>query len=334
MHIVTVRTPIAVLLAAAFTALGAFLANTGRSTGSWQCAQPPLIAPAVPPAHQGSGWDGPPRIKIGAQTASDGSNPLWEYLQQHEKGPIAHKFESYLDVYHRYFQRFRGRPLTFLEIGVQSGGTIGLWQSYFGDASLTYYGVDIDAYCRELFDQPPRVNIVIGDQADPAFWQEVAQLNPGGFDVILDDGGHKMQQQITTFESTWDMLKPGGVYICEDISTSMDVVYIDAHQWDAAEWGGGYGKNTTWFEHAKRLPDYVQGHYVSRELHPGFDPHNRTNSILSVAFYDQMVVLEKGAHPRTASVRKGSFMVPYGAGPVDPARLAQYKRELAASLAP
>lgn len=32
--------------------------------------------------------------------------------------------------------------------GLQSGGTIGMWQSYFGDARLTYYGVDIDGYCR------------------------------------------------------------------------------------------------------------------------------------------------------------------------------------------
>ena len=24
-----------------------------------------------------------------------------------------------------------------------------------------------------------------------------------------------MEQQIVTFESTWSMLKPGGVYICE-----------------------------------------------------------------------------------------------------------------------
>lgn len=30
-----------------------------------------------------------------------------------------------------------------------------------------------------------------------------------------------MQQQITTFESTWDMLKPGGVYICEVLDTRM-----------------------------------------------------------------------------------------------------------------
>jgi hypothetical protein len=30
-----------------------------------------------------------------------------------------------------------------------------------------------------------------------------------------------MKQQITTFESTWDLLKPGGVYICEVHSGSL-----------------------------------------------------------------------------------------------------------------
>lgn len=75
------------------------------------------------------------------------------------------------------------------------------------------------------------------------------------------------------------------------------------------------------------------GHYISRKLHPEFDPHNRTNSFLSVAFYDQMVVLEKGPHPQPAPVLRGSFSIPYGAGPVDQAILAKYKQELAASLA-
>jgi hypothetical protein len=128
-------------------------------------------------------------------------------------------------------------------LNLQSGGSIGLWQSYFGDG-LTYYGLDVNPYCQvwpllavlgnarwlgsswnspflvvwtqrfkrftpytiairstnsrlttqELFNNPPRVNIMLGDQGDRGFWQrfreQVAEANVK-FDIILDDGEQK-----------------------------------------------------------------------------------------------------------------------------------------------
>ena len=35
-----------------------------------------------------------------------------------------------------------------------------------------------------------------------------------------------MLQQITTFESTWDQLKPGGVYICEVMAEQPAVEFL------------------------------------------------------------------------------------------------------------
>ena len=34
--------------------------------------------------------------------------------------------------------------------------------------------------------------------------------------AIIDDGGHTMLQQKTTFEEMWGQLKDGGIYLCED----------------------------------------------------------------------------------------------------------------------
>ena len=42
---------------------------------------------------------------------------------------------------------------------------------------------------RALFSDPPRVTILLGDQADADFWATVAKEHPDGFDIILDDGG-------------------------------------------------------------------------------------------------------------------------------------------------
>ena len=54
------------------------------------------------------------------------------------------------DCARRFLSRFRGKPVRFLEIGVQSGGTINLWKHYFGN-QLDYYGVDTNFLCKEIF---------------------------------------------------------------------------------------------------------------------------------------------------------------------------------------
>ena len=39
-----------------------------------------------------------------------------------------------------------------------------MWQSYFGRELLSYYGVDINYLCKEVFGAMPGVDITIGDQ--------------------------------------------------------------------------------------------------------------------------------------------------------------------------
>ncbi len=56
---------------------------------------------------------------------------------------------------------------------------------------------------------------------------------------------------------------------------------------------GAYGKPDTWVAYAKNFSDFIHGHYVDRNRHPAFDTRAPllTGSLLSAAFYDQMVVL-------------------------------------------
>jgi hypothetical protein len=85
--------------------------------------------------------------------------------------------------------------------------------------------VDIDPRCKELEKDMP-IKILIGDQCDINLYQDIPDL-----DIIVDDGGHTMIQQNTTFNFLFPRLKPGGVYLCEDTHTSY---------W--APWGGGLRK--------------------------------------------------------------------------------------------
>ena len=63
-----------------------------------------------------------------------------------------------------------------------------------------------------------------GDQSDAHFLDRVARQH-GPWDVIIDDGGHMMQQQITSFKALFPHVTPGGLYFIEDLRTSFSAPY-------------------------------------------------------------------------------------------------------------
>src|SRR4029077_12460269 len=86
-------------------------------------------------------------------------------------------------------------------------------KEYFG-SGCRVYGVDIDEECMAYEDTGTKV--FIGDQADRSFWATVRQTVPK-IDILIDDGGHHPEQQRITLEEMLPHLRPGGVYLCEDI---------------------------------------------------------------------------------------------------------------------
>jgi hypothetical protein len=148
-------------------------------------------------------------------TAEQPSDPnlLEAYFEAHTEGPGIWKWRHYFDIYDRHLARFRGRPVRIVEVGIFGGGSIGMWREYFG-SNVHIYGVDIDSSCRAL--EGEGVEIFIGDQSDPAFWESFLAGSPE-IDIVLDDGGHLASQQSVTLECLLPAMRPGGVYICEDI---------------------------------------------------------------------------------------------------------------------
>jgi hypothetical protein len=70
------------------------------------------------------------------------------------------RWDRYLDVYHRLRSPWKGKDIRFLDIGIWNGGSIEMWQGYFGAGSeLTF--LDIEPKCKAF--EKPRVKIEIGD---------------------------------------------------------------------------------------------------------------------------------------------------------------------------
>jgi hypothetical protein len=201
------------------------------------------------------------------------SNPLAEYFFTNPGRPID-KWRHYFDIYHRHFERFRGRSPVMLEIGVFQGGSLEMWRSYFGPGARIV-GIDIDPACERFASEG--IEIVIGDQADRGFLAGLRSRYPR-VDIVLDDGGHKMHQQITSFEELYPHIQPYGVYLCEDLHTS----YIPA-------FGGGYRREGTFIEYAKGLIDRLHAWYEDA----GLQVDDLTRSTFSLSFYDSVLVAEK-----------------------------------------
>jgi SAM-dependent methyltransferase len=141
------------------------------------------------------------------------TNPLLKYFSEHKEGRGIWKFNHYFESYERHFARFRGQEVHILEIGIYSGGSLEMWQNYFGPRCKVY-GVDIEARCKAYGTESVRV--FIGDQADRSFWKRFKEEVPV-LDIVIDDGGHMPEQQIVSLEELLPQLRPGGVYLCEDV---------------------------------------------------------------------------------------------------------------------
>jgi len=167
--------------------------------------------------------------------------------------------------------------MRILEIGINQGGSVLMWLNYFGPNCM-YYGVDINPECKKLekINDKKNVQIFIGDQADQTFLAYLITQIPK-VDVIIDDGGHWMEQQINSLDILFPHLVDNGIYLCEDTHTS----YYPG-------FGGGLRNPKSFIEYSKSIVDSLHG------MHPWTVPEdNWTKYCDSICFYDSIAVLQK-----------------------------------------
>ena len=199
---------------------------------------------------------------------------LWQDFLSNQ-GKVIHKWAHYFPIYERHFAAWQGKSLTFLEVGVFKGGSLQMWQRYFGPLAKIV-GVDINPACKE--HEAPGIFVRVGDQADPKFLQGVID-EFGVPDVVLDDGSHMMQHISATFNFLYPLMPKNGVYMVEDLHTAY---------WK--EYGGGKDEPGSFVNVAKHLIDKLNADHSRGEI----QPDAITRDTFGISFYDSIVAFEKG----------------------------------------
>jgi hypothetical protein len=242
------------------------------------------------------GWkDSMVEGRPGTSILGDPPNPLRTYFDSVATGKGIWKWLHYFDIYHRHFQKFVGKEVRVVEVGIYSGGSLDMWKAYFGPKCMVY-GVDIEEACKAYEDE--RTRVFIGDQGDRRFWRRFREQVPD-IDILIDDGGHLPEQQIVTLEETLPYLRGGGVYLCEDMH-------------------GTHNKFASYMHGlATALNDFTvkdsSGSTVQDGTEGAVFPGTVQRSICSIHLYPFVTVVERARRPvdQLVAVKHGTEWQPY-----------------------
>jgi len=203
------------------------------------------------------------------------SRKTFEQVFNEHRGNVIHKWHHYFDIYDKHFERFRGKKVVILEIGIFKGGSVEVWRKYFGP-QCEIIGIDINPLCKRFENEYTKV--FIGSQSDRNFLRDLKRQIPH-VDILIDDGGHMMDQLKISFQELYGWVADDGVYLAEDLHTCY---------WP--EYEGGYKRKNTFIEYCKSLIDQLNAwHSTQKKL----KVNRFTRTTHSLHFYDSIVVFEK-----------------------------------------
>lgn len=141
--------------------------------------------------------------------------PIWGD-EKHPAGCDKGTTHSYIEHYDKIFKEFKDKPIKMMEIGAAYGGSAKLWNGYFKDLELDSYELECHLFPETVkyFEEQSNLSLICANALKD---EEPAKNGKGYYDIILDDGSHYLNDQIRAAQLWYDSVKPGGLYIIEDV---------------------------------------------------------------------------------------------------------------------
>lgn len=173
------------------------------------------------PGQQYRSWMEPEVISERVKSVSEDAKhepTLNELSKVHGSDKMTHGYTWY---YERLFSPLRNDPITVIEIGIGGhnesgvgGHSLKIWHDYFSKGKI--FGIDIND---KSFVNCERIKAFCGSQVDLDFLDKVL-AETGEPHIVIDDGSHFVEHQLTSFKHIFPRLQPGGIYVIEDIHSS------------------------------------------------------------------------------------------------------------------
>jgi predicted O-methyltransferase YrrM len=205
----------------------------GTPAGNWQPDAWPVDLAAVDAAIAPSGQASADYREHGKRARG---MRVSQWLSVHGSDKVStHNYGSFYDS---LFERLR--PQAVLEIGVYRGASLRAWQAA---GVPNVMGVD-----KDVTQNRSGPAVLYGTMPDDA--RTIARLVPA-LDLIIDDGSHLYSDYTATADALLQRLRPGGVYVIEDIQTQDSVDALRRDGWQIEDWRertGRYDDVIAWKE--------------------------------------------------------------------------------------
>lgn len=137
-----------------------------------------------------------------------------------DKGTDGPDYHGYTEIYSDYIDK---NIKNVLEIGIggefqytKKASSLKMWKEYLPNAKI--YGIDVN---RSFFIEEDRIICKYCDQSDVVCLTNLMREINNSFDLIIDDGCHNTIYQQITFSTLFQYVASGGLYIIEDLHTSV-----------------------------------------------------------------------------------------------------------------
>lgn len=135
-------------------------------------------------------------------------------LGKHHGTDKYYNHNYYTRVYENLLRPYKSY-CDILEIGVLGGASLKIWDDFF--ESGVVHGIDIEPKSLDY----GRTKCFVVDQSNEDSLKSFTE-NGQKYDIIVDDGSHRMRDQQITVQILFKSLKSGGHFVIEDLQTSTE----------------------------------------------------------------------------------------------------------------
>ena len=199
------------------------------------------------------------------------------------------KHTNYFYIYDDLLKKYFNKKITFVEVGIASGGSLFMWKKFFKE-NARIIGIDFNPSAKKW--EKYGFEIYIGNQSSSNFWKKFYE-KVGKIDVLIDDGGHTNEQQLCTFLNSYKNINNDGLMLFEDTHAS----YMSEF---------GNPSKYSFINFCKNILDMQNQKSISKKIN-----YNYLNKIHKIDFFQSIVAFhfdEKKAEKSDSIINKGKLV--------------------------